>query len=237
MPLPSVTFPTFDDLENYIQTYIIPNGMMLITGDEHNSVENGLLTFIRHSPLNWQTAMIESSGGVLSAVRPVTVFMSTVPTSFTWPDNIYNQYTFINSTAGDIPTIFPYVDINLQDVNIIPAKSIVNIVKARNGRWIVSSVPSSGNKAAIPPYIGVVDRGNPTDPISGTSIFQDDSLIGLGATNGGNIQINYGEVIRSSFGSGQTFTFDNVTGEIDLDFNGSGEQFFTGSSLWIDRNQ
>lgn len=234
MPLPVQTFATFAELGTYIDENIRPNGMELITGSEHNAVENGLLTFIEQSPLNWQTARIESGGGVLSAIRPLTVFMTTTPSSFTWSDNIYNEYRFINTTSGDIPTVATYYDINLQAVNVIPAKSIVNISKASNGLWIVSSVPSAGSKAALPPYIGIVDGGDPTDPVSGTSVFQDPSIVGLGSTNGGKISIQYAEGVRNNFGQNSSFVYDPVLGKITLD---NAEEFFPLSSLWIDRNQ
>lgn len=236
MALPVIFFNTFDQLEVYIDDNIRPNGMELITGTEHNAVENGLLNFIRQSPLNWQTARIESTGGTLSAVRPVTVFMSAVPTSFSWSDNIYNQYIFINTTGGNITTTTTYYDINLTATNVIPAKSIVNISKASNGLWIVSSVPSSGSQASAPPYVGIVDGGDPNDPVSGTGIFQNDALIGLGSTNGGKIQIVYADVLRSNYGVLKSFDYDNVAGIIDLTFN-SGEQFFAGYGLQVDRNQ
>lgn len=89
----------------------------------------------------------------------------------------------------------------------------------------------------VTPYVGVVDRGNATDPVSGTSTFQSNALIGLGSQNNGDVQIVYGETLRSNFGINASFSFNSATGTINLDFNGSGEEFFTGASLWIDRNQ
>lgn len=89
----------------------------------------------------------------------------------------------------------------------------------------------------VAPYVGVVDRGNPNDPVSGTSIFQSDLLIGLGASNNGDVQIVYAEVLRSSFAENVSFNFDPTTGTIDLNYNGSGERWNPNSSLWIDRNQ
>lgn len=239
MPYPSVTFNDFDELMDYINTYIVTNGMEQIEGVEHNAAENGLLTFIRHSPLNWQKAKIESSGGAVSASRPVVVFMSNVPTSLVWGDNIYNEYIFINTTSGDIPLGVgsTYYDISLQPIDNIPAKSIVNICKASNDLWIVSSVPSSGSAAAIPPLTGIVDGGGADDPVSGQSIFQSNKLIGLGSTNGGKIQIVIDDVIQSNYGQNKSFEFDNVTGEIDLDYNGSGNTWITSSGLYINLNQ
>lgn len=234
MPYPVNTFPDFTSLMNYINTFWITNGVEEITGIIGNDVVNGLLTFIQKSPLNWQKAKLESSGGAINAARPVNVFMSLVPDSLTWGDNIYYEYVFINTTQGDIPTLITYYDINLQPVNIIPAKSIVNISKASNDLWIVSSVPSSGSSSSVPPYIGVVDRGMPSDPVSGTSVLQSNSLIGLGSTNNGDITILYAEGIRNSFGADASISYDSPSGTITLN---AGEQFFTGAALWVDRNQ
>lgn len=237
MPFPTMTFANLDDWEVWIDQNIIPNGLELITGDDGNITENAAVKFIRRSPLNWETARIESGGGILSAIRPITVFMTTTPSSFTWSDNIYHEYRFINTTAGDIPTVATYYDINLQPVNVIPAKSIVHISKASNNLWIVSSVPSSGSSAALPPYVGIVDGGNANDPVSGTSIFQNNQLIGLGSTNSGRITILYAESPRTNFGQNKSFEYNATTGTIDLNYNSSGEEWFADSSLWIDRNQ
>lgn len=234
MPFPTMTFANLDDWEVWIDQNIIPNGMELITGDDGNITENAAVKFIRRSPLNWETAKIESGGGVIAASRPVNVFMTTTPSSLSWADNIYNQFVFINATAGDIPTTTTYYDINLQPINIIPARSIINLYKASNSQWIVGSVPSSGSKAALPPYIGIVDGGNSTDPVSGTGIFQDASIVGLGSTNGGKISIQYAEAVRNNFGQNKSFDYDPVLGKITL---ASPEEFFPLSSLWIDRNQ
>jgi hypothetical protein len=237
MAFPTLTFANLDDWMNWINDNIVPNGMELITGDDGNITENAAVKFIKQSPLNWQTARIESLGGVIVAQRPVNVFMTTVPTSLTWNDNIYNQYIFINTTLGDIPTVITYYDVSLASVNIIPARSIVNIIKASNNNWIVASVPSSGSVASFPPYVGVVDGGNPNDPVSGTPIFQNNSLKGLGSTNSGKIQITYAEIVRSSFGQNQSFIYNSVTGTIDLNYNSSGEEFNPDSTLWVNRNQ
>src|SRR6185312_5193337 len=85
----------------------------------------------------------------------------------------------------------------------------------------------------VPPYIGVVDRGNQGDPISGTSMFQDNSLIGLGATNNGDIQMVIDEVLMSTFGLNASFTYDPILGEVDISPN----TFQPGSGVFIDRNQ
>ena len=88
----------------------------------------------------------------------------------------------------------------------------------------------------ISPYIGVVDRGNPNDPISGTGTFTNALLAGLGTINSGQIQIVLAEVLRSNFGNNASFTYtDNVTiGTIVISNNA---QFLQGDTLYIDRNK
>jgi hypothetical protein len=88
----------------------------------------------------------------------------------------------------------------------------------------------------LKPLIGVVDGGGADDPVSGTSLFQNDKLIGLGSTNMGRIQIFIDDVSQSNFGQNLTFAFDNVSGEIDLD-NGTGNEWVSGGGLYIDLNQ
>lgn len=233
MPYPVNTFPTFQDLLNYINTYWVTNGVEEITGVIGNDVVNGLLTFIEKSPLNWQTADIASSGGAVNVTRPITVIMTATPTSLTWSDNIYNEYVFINTTLGDVPTTQTYYDINLAAVNKIPAKSVINICKAKNGQWILKSLPASGSGVIVPPLVGVVGGGGADDPVNGLQTFTSSKLINLGASNGGKIQIEIDEVTMSNFGQNSSFTLDNVLGILDISPN----TFFTGSSLYINLNQ
>lgn len=238
MPLPIITFANFDDLETYINTFIIPNAMELIDGDEHNAVENGLLEFIRQSPLNWEKAKLESAGGAINASRPVNVFMTTTPTSLTWGDNIYNEYVFINTTLSAIPTLITYYDVALQPVTSIPARSVVNLVKASNDLWITGGSGSGGSGSApLPPLIGIVDGGGADDPVSGISTYQNNKFIGLGSTNSGRIQIFIDDTSMTNFGINQNMIFDNVTGTIDLNYNFSNNTWQAGSGLYVDRNQ
>lgn len=232
MAYPSLSFNTIADWLTWIDNNIITNGMELITGDFGNITENAAAKFISQSPLNWQTADIFSTGGAISPVRPVNVIMSVTPSSLTWPDNIYNQYIFINTTLGDIPSD-TYYDVRLQPVTIIPAISLVSIMKAKNGNWIVSSVPSSGSQAAIPPLIGTVGNGGADDPSPDQPIFQSNKLIGLGATNNGEIEIKIANTLLWNFGDNSSFTFNNVTGEIDQSPN----NFITGNGIYINLNQ
>lgn len=239
MPLPTQTFNTIAEWENWVNTNIIPNGNEEITGDDGNITENAAVKFIKRSPLNWEKAQIIQTSGTSYATRPIIVFISNTPSEFTFGDNIYNEYVFINTLYDNIPLAsgIAYVDINLSPVDNIPAKSIVNICKANNDLWIVSSVPSSGSLSSLPPLIGIVDGGNTDDPVSGTSIFQSDKLINLGASNQGKIQIQIDNGILSNYGLNISFDFDSPNGIIDLNYNGSGNEWQSGSSLYIDLNQ
>lgn len=86
------------------------------------------------------------------------------------------------------------------------------------------------------PYIGVVGRGqiSPTkDPVAGQSVLQDNSLIGLGKSNNNNIQIVVAETLLSNFGDNASFTYDPVSGTIDMSPN----KFVLGNTVFVDRNQ
>ena len=89
----------------------------------------------------------------------------------------------------------------------------------------------TGSSSATKPLIGVVGDGGLTDPVAGLTPFQNDSLIGLGATNAGRIQIVVDNNIQSNFGDVSSFTFNNITGTISDIF------WVAGSSLYIDLNQ
>lgn len=146
---PQQTFPTFADLLAFINTNWITNGNGDIDAIIGNDVVNGLLTFVEQSPLNYQTAQIFSTGGVIGNPRPVSVFMTVTPASLQWPDNIYNQYFFINTTSNAIPIGggLLYYDINLVPQTSIPAKSVVAIMKVKNGTWI--SIYNAGGSGAL----------------------------------------------------------------------------------------
>lgn len=234
MPYPVNTFSNFAQLLAYINQYWITNGVEEITGVIGNDVVNGLLTFTEQSPLNWQKADIQSSGGVLSATRPITVFMGVTPTMLSWGDNIYNEWVFINTTVGNIPTMTPYVDINMQNVFSIPAKSIINICKAKNDVWILRSLPASGSGVIVPALNGVVGGGGVDDPVNGSPTFQSNKLINLGATSGGKVSITYADTPMSNYGDNAAFTLNNTTGLFTW-LNGN--TFTTGSGLYINLNQ
>lgn len=232
--MPSLIFPNLDSWEAWVDNNIITNGMELITGDFGNITENAAIQFIRQSPLNWQKAKIESLGGAVVASRPIIVFMTTAPTSLTWADNIYYEYVFINTTNSDIPSN-TYYDINLTAITIVPAKSIINIAKASNDLWIIKSVPSSGSgTGALPPLTGLVGGGGADDPTDGATTYQNNKLIGVGATNAGKVTIIYAETPMSSWGDNAAFTLNSTSGLFTW-LNGN--TFSNGSSFYVDRNQ
>lgn len=147
MPYPVQTFNNFDDLLAYINSEWITNGTGTIDAVIGNNVVNGLLAFIRQSPLNYQTAEIVSTGVPVTNPRPVTVFMTTPAASLQWPDNIYNQYFFVNTTSVAIPLSggMLYYDIDLVAQTTIPANTTVLISKANNGQWISLYNASGGS--------------------------------------------------------------------------------------------
>lgn len=155
MPLPSQTFATLDDAIVYINTHIIPNGVNDITGEEHNNVENALAYFIKFYTLNsdLHRVAISSSTGVVVANAPITYFMST-PSQLSWPDNVQNEFYFVNATGSNIPlaTGFVYYDEYQDPISIIPARSIIHIAKAVNTNWVkVAMLGGSGSGSGLPP--------------------------------------------------------------------------------------
>jgi len=217
MPYPQQTFNTFDELRQYENTEWVTNGNNDITAVIGNNVVNGLLSFIEKSPLNWQKSQLISDGGVQAASRPVVVFIQSGASSFTFPDNIYNQYVFINTTASTIPlgSSQVYYDIDGVPVDYIPAKSVITIYKSNNDLWIMgqtgSTIPPSG--AALRMVVGEAGA-----PVTGESTFQSDLLIGIAGADG-RFSFQIDGVSVMSYGLNASFTIDNDTGEIDISPN------------------
>lgn len=142
---PVQEFDTFQQLLTYINTQWITNGNGDITGIVGNNVVNGLLKFIIQSPLNYAKADIVSTSSTYTAVHGCTVFMTSAPSSFSWGDNINNEWLFINTTSTSIPLISGLVwyDIDLNPNSFVPSKERLHIIKAANGMWIQASDFSS----------------------------------------------------------------------------------------------
>lgn len=164
--MPSQTFNSLDEWQTWIDSNIITNGNQEITGNDGNITESAAVKFIKRSPLNWEKTAVVSVGGAVVASRPITVFMTTTPTSLTWGDNIYNEFVFINMTASEIPLLgsLVYYDAFQNPVDNIPPNQVVNIVKASNDLWV------SSNNVLPAPLSGLVPE--PLDFIvSSTSII------------------------------------------------------------------
>jgi hypothetical protein len=170
MPYPSMTFTTIAQWENYLNTNIVTNGAEEITGLIGNNAYNGAVTFIKQSPLNWSKADIYSLGGDIDLQNiflGVAVFITTTPDSLSFGDNFYNQYVFINMTAASIPLGTPsgYVTASGTTINVIPANSVVILMKAENDIWIqINSSSGGGGSVQKEPktYIVGTDTGAPT---------------------------------------------------------------------------
>ncbi len=167
MSYPQQTFSTFAELATFINNFWITNGDGEIDAIIGNDVVNGLLTFIEQSPLNYQTALVTASSGAVTASRPITVFITSTPSSLQWGNNIYNQFIFINTTNAAIPLGGgqKYYDINLTAQSSVPAKTVLSIVKASNGLWI-SDYNAGGSSSAvsfIPLQFRIGDIDSPMD--------------------------------------------------------------------------
>lgn len=87
------------------------------------------------------------------------------------------------------------------------------------------------------PFVFVVDSGNPNNPVSGTSVWQSNLLIGLGANYNNQIQIILDSGIITNYGTNQNMVYDPVAGTIDLNYNGSLTEWNPGSGGSVDLNQ
>lgn len=137
MPFPAQTFATIQQLFNYINTFIVPNGVAEINGTEHNNVENALASFIVKYTLNSGLVAIVTAGGAVSLSSPITVLKG-APDTVAWPDNIQNEYYVVNATGRDIPILsgLGYVDANQVVQTVFPTLQVVHMAKAANGQWI-----------------------------------------------------------------------------------------------------
>lgn len=213
MSYPTQTFNTFAELRTYINNLWVTNGDGDITGEIGNNVVNGLLTFITQSPLNYQEALIYTAGGSITEPQPVTIFTTSTPTSLQWPDDIYNQYVFVNATDSAIPITggLRYYDINLVAKTSIPARTIVSLMKATNGYWvnIYNAGGSSGGGvvSSIPLIFKVGESGSPMSAgdtglvITVNNAIEDSEFIFLDGnklTSGQDDRISYTAIYTST---------------------------------------
>lgn len=139
MPTPSQTFTTEQELLNFINTFIVTNGVEAITGDLHNSVENGLLQLNLRSILNYTGAQIFSSGGSILLAKSFNLITGTPPDDLRWSDSFFlKEFYIANTTSSDIDLYsgFYYYDVFGAQKNTIPANTTIHIARALNGSWI-----------------------------------------------------------------------------------------------------
>lgn len=154
MPIPSETYSTMTQLVNAINTKVIPNGMREIDGEELNNVLNGICTFIVNYTVNGNLSVINSSSGsVVTVTKPITIFTG-APTSIAWPDDVQNEYYFVNATGFDIPSL-PYLDQYENEQTVIPFRTAIHIAKSTNGAWVqINNLPGSGSGGDLPSQTG-----------------------------------------------------------------------------------
>ena len=131
-------FSTIDDLVAYIDANIKANGLEEITGPIHNTVENGLVQYIKKAAKNYFKAAIVSSGGAVTLSANVTIITTATPSSLTWGDNFLNEWTIVNMTANAIPLLggLVYYAPTGNAVSNIAANSAITIYKATNDLWV-----------------------------------------------------------------------------------------------------
>ncbi len=238
---PTINFNTCtpQDLRDYINQFIVTNHNNEITAEQHNNIENGLLDCIVSSPRNYNKAYVGSISGAFSAScqQCILIFKTGATGTIHLTDNRWNEWVIYNNSGASkqfIGSITTYKTQTGITKNYVGSGQVLNLAKGIDNIWYeIDNGIGGGGTSALPPLIGVVDDGGMDDPVSGTSIFQNDKLIGLGDTNGGRIQIVIAEQIMSNFGDNSSFVLDNTIGELDISPN----QFVAGSSFYVNRNQ
>lgn len=151
MALPELSFSNITALREYVNANIIPNNLREITGEKHNNAANGFIDFIIKSTINWNKAQIISGGGAASATKPLVLITGTVPTSFTWSTNIYNEFYITNATEEEIPlTGVTYFDSFLVAKTSLQPNSSIHVVQADNNAWFqVGGGSGSGGLGSV----------------------------------------------------------------------------------------
>jgi len=241
MPNPPVPIsPSNIDAElQYIIANWYQNNSQLVNGQIGLNVVWNLATFIKQNPENWEKATVIADPGVVNYVTQsqecIIIFTnnSSGEIDYVTNPNIWNKYYIVNQTDNvrDISGGQFYYDINGNQQTAIAARTTVVIAKGEDDFWY--QINGAGGGSVKPPLVGVVDGGGADDPVSGTSVFQSDRLIGLAQSNGQKCQIFLDGGGMVNYGNNISFILDNVRGEIDISPN----EFPTGSSLYIDLNQ
>lgn len=204
MPFPTQTFSTLDQWKAWIDLNVIPNGNQEIIGNDGNITENAAVKFIRQSPLNWEKADVIDTASAVVAAKPVIVFTGTTPASLTWPDNIYNEYVFVNMTGDAIPLLGALVYYLPTGVSVdnIPANTVVNILKSENDLWVGYSLTAGGGGGSVQKEPKTYIVGTTTGaPVAGALTWQ------LAAFENSYVKlwINYGITNQIDTGNGSPF--------------------------------
>lgn len=165
MAYPQQTFNNLQDLLDYINTFYVTNGNEDIDAVIGNNIVNALGNFFPKYAVNGNTADIKSTGGAVVLDRPMTVIMTTVPTTLTWLDNVQNEYYIINATGFNIPLLSGtrYYDQYLTAQTFIPARTTIHISKVKNGNWIFAGNLGGGGGGSLPPQAGNEGKGLTTN--------------------------------------------------------------------------
>lgn len=153
---PQQDIKTIPELLNYINTFIIDNGVEEITGIKHNNVVNAVVKFITRSTINYANAAIVNGGSLYTLTTGVTIF-SASPSGVFWADNFYNEWLVVNRGASDIPLnpgLF-YVDQFGNQRTSIPAGEVVHLTKMSNGYWAQANNQAVGGTTNA--YYGNID--------------------------------------------------------------------------------
>lgn len=177
MSYPNQTFATIQQLLNYINTQYITNGNQDISGVVGNNILNSLATFIKQYTLNYSFATISSTTGSFSAQTPITIFTQQ-PSAFGWPNNVQNEYYFVNATGFNIPLAdgYSYIDVYGTSQTSIPLRETIHIAKATNGNWMQVNNLTGSSGGGIPPMTGHAGQAFSNN---GTSAFWTDNYIAI----------------------------------------------------------
>ncbi len=211
---------------NYVNAYIVPNGVNAITGMEDNTAFLGAIQFIQAANLNNGFVHISSTGGVVVLPAPMTLFTSVLPTSIQWNTIFNNEYYIINGLGVPIPLTagYSYIDAYGTSNTSIPARTAVHIAQATNGSWIQVNNVGGGASAGLPPMTSnnglfltnngtTANWGNPHLTLINTN-FEGDGVTYLNADIGVNYHVSVfstdiGNFIYSSKGDWQYVTSPN----------------------------
>lgn len=155
MPLPEQTFSSFEELREYLNNTIIPNGARDISGGENNNVLNAIITFMEQAPANAGRVDIHSSGGTFALAKPFTLFNIVAPTQLSIGNNSQNEWYIVNATSGDIPLAanshYFYMQ---QEKSSIPAGATLHLAKGENNLWLQVNGNAASDNAGTSGYSG-----------------------------------------------------------------------------------